>query len=259
MAKFSSLVESWRGPLEEQANGIPIDFLLSWLTHESGGNPCATGFNGSVDPRDGRRKFEAGIGQQFFQTRPGGSLEELQNVRVNGVSLRELRTACSSGQGVARALTDEEKALQVTAFLGDVERMRAKTHAQLSAVQAECDDESVEDFWMFVKLQHALPAVPIELLPPAKESGASDSFGRFRGFVESLSAPELKKLAPFSFPFAFSGSLYVTLGPRILNNAEKTGRGAGLSFFDFAPSATQLTNLLVPLGVILAAKGMGLV
>ena len=253
---FSSKVEAWRATLEEQANGIPINFLLSWLQHESGGNPCSVGFAGEVG-RDGSRRFEAGIGQQFFQGRVGGSLAELMNVRVHGVSLATLRAPCS-GQNPTRALTDDELRANVTAFLGDVEKMREKTHAQLSAVQAECDDESVEDFWQFVKLQHALPAIPIELLGPAKESGASDSFGRFRGFVEGLEPAELNKLARFSAPFAYNKlGTFVGLG-RLFDNAEKTGRGSGVSFFDFAPSAKTLaangSTVLPALALILLAR-----
>src|SRR5438105_4912346 len=36
-------VESWRPLVTEMAGDIPIEVLLRWIKHESGGNPCATG------------------------------------------------------------------------------------------------------------------------------------------------------------------------------------------------------------------------
>lgn len=241
---FSSSVEFWRNTFEQEAPDVPINFLLSWIQHESGGNPCSLGFAGEQHP-DGLFKMEAGIGQQFYSARTRAALND---VAVNGVPLRVLRAPCS-GQTATRALTEDERVANVRAFLGDVERFRAKAHEQLSAVGSQANDEQLEDFWMFVKLRHGLPSIAIELLKPAAESGAADSFGRFRGFIEGLSPAELQRIAPISARFAFKGPVFVGL-TRILNNAEKTGKGAGVSFFDFVPDAGNLTVLFPPLALL---------
>ena len=228
---FTPLVESWRPTLEQQANGIPINFLLAWLTHESGGNPCATGFVGKQDPRDGLFKFEAGIGQNFFEAR---SFDALFPTTSNGVTLAQLRKGCNGQTITNRSAVDDEA--QVRAFLADVERFRDRSHQQLGAVGSQADAEELEDFWMFVKLQHALPAIPRFFLAAAAESGAADSFERFAGFVENLDLETMKRLD------GSGGGVTIRRGAtlaKIFNNARKTGAGSGANFFDFvAPSGT---------------------
>ena len=36
-------VESWRSLVTQFADGMPVEVLLRWIKHESGGNPCSTG------------------------------------------------------------------------------------------------------------------------------------------------------------------------------------------------------------------------
>lgn len=186
-AIFASGVEQWRAVLDAQradADGkIPLRFLLQWLTQESGGNPCSTGFTGAQDPVDKLYKFEAGIGQQYFEA---PTRDALDTKTANGVMLKTLRAACSA-QHQTRPLTVAEKAANVQAFLGDVRRFRALARKQI-AVAGLSWPESGDDFWRAVKLEHALPCVAKSFLGPAAQHGVT-TFAGLVAFVNGLDVP----------------------------------------------------------------------
>lgn len=178
--RYVPSVEQWRGTFMQQAPDYPIVFLLNYLDKESKGLACATGFKGEKH-RDGFYKFEAGIGQNYFQA---PTREALDHVRVHGVSLAELRAPCE-GQKQIRPLTDDEKQKNAHAFLEDVRAFRATAHQQLAAAGIDWP-ESGDDFWKLVKLQHGLPCVPKSFLTAAAQAGHAATFADFRAFVNAL-------------------------------------------------------------------------
>jgi hypothetical protein len=215
MAKFGPLVEQWRAVLDERRGDIPIEFLLSWLAHESGGNPCSTGFVGPV-------KFEAGIGQQFFGS-PNATT-------FGGVTLPQLRVGCS-GQTLTRALTDDEKEPHLVAFLGEVENNRSKANQQLDAAGINWPEEA-EDFWMAVKLVHALPCIPLSFYKPAAEAGRARNFVEFEAFVNGLSRADYTKFTTASGCGAGMAPFFGEGTRRAIANARKVGAGAGISILE---------------------------
>ena len=134
---FPASVEAWRSDVEGAAGDLPVDFLLAWIQRESAGNPCSY-----------TSMRESGI----FQLMPP------DNTNTAGTTEAALRTACSgSSQAQTRALTQDERDLQVQSGVRYVNAMRAVAHAKLDAAGVTWD-ESNPDFWKIVKLQHAYPA-----------------------------------------------------------------------------------------------------
>lgn len=129
---WSSGVEQWRALLQKYAGGIPIDFLMAWITRESAGNPCSY-----------TTLHESGI----FQLMPP------DNTNRGGTSEGALRTACvGTTQQASRALTDAEADEQVRSGLQYVNYARGLAH---SVVDWGEDDP---DFWRMVKMVHVAPA-----------------------------------------------------------------------------------------------------
>lgn len=218
---FSPSVEFWRQTLEALRNGVPLVFLLSWLQKESRGNACSTGFTGKQDPLDGKFKYEAGIGQQYFEAATRAALDD---VMVHGVSLRALRAPCS-GQTQTRPLTSDEKAANVRAFLGDVAKFRATSHVQLASAGINWP-ESTDDFWMMVKLQHGLPCAPSSFLKAAAVADQARSFAQFKAFVNGLSRERYTELTTAA-GCGTSMARYFGHGvANAMNNSEEVGRGA---------------------------------
>ncbi len=220
---FAPGVEQWRDVLEQQRSGEPLHFLMQWLARESGGRPCAVGFRGAQDPVDKLFKFEAGIGQQFFEAK---TRAELDNTMVNGVPLRILRAACEGNtERQLRPLTDEEKVANVQAFLGDVRKFRARAHAQLAHAGIDWP-ESSDDFWMLVKLQHALPCVASSFLTPAAHTGQAGSYKQFKAFVNNLDHATYTALTTASGCGPAMARFYGHGTANALDNAEIVGRGS---------------------------------
>lgn len=216
---YGPTVEQWRAVIAAQAPDTPIRFALNWLDHESKGLPCSTGFKGERHP-DGKYKYEAGIGQQFFEA---ASREALDHVQVHGVSLAELRAPCK-GQEQIRPLTDDEKQKNVRAFLGDIKRFRAKAHAQLAHAGLSWP-ESTDDFWMLVKLQHGLPCIASSFLAPAASAGRATSFITFQTFVNELSREHYNQFTGASGCRPAMDGYFGAGTALALKNAVKTARG----------------------------------
>jgi hypothetical protein len=134
---FPARVEAWRPLLAQYAGDIPVDFLLAWVQRESNGNVCSY-----------TRLRESGI----FQLMPP------DNTNAGGTTEAALRTSCiGNTQLRLRPATPAENTLQVTSGIRYVEYARARTRAKLAAAGATWS-ESSPDFWMAVKLYHALPS-----------------------------------------------------------------------------------------------------
>jgi hypothetical protein len=240
---FPPSVEFWRQHLEGRSDA-PMDFLLAYIQRESGGNRCSTGFTGP-------QNFEAGIGQIFFQNGGGGV--------VNGVTLAQLRSGCN-GQTPTRAPTAEDIEANVSSFLIDIENFRAKSHAQLSGAGAPWDDEALEDFWMLVKMQHNLPAVPVAYLRPAVEANRCNSFREWKDFVLGLSFADLVRIGNEQQP-GFGTAVGRFAGQPLANvfrNAELTGEGKGVTIVERFENLGPIVPVaaLVLLGLVISKGGL---
>jgi hypothetical protein len=202
---FPAPVEAWRSRVEEKADGtgVPVDFLLMWVRVESYGNPCALGVKG----------HEAGIAQTWHP----------DDDRF-GATYDELRAPCvEDSQESARALTGDEKDLQVASLVAMVKNARDAARAQMARAGVTWPETS-SDFWKLVKLRHALPAWGADYLRPCATALGHPpaTFAEFREWIESLSDDEVIAINRNVKPFA-----PIAQRRRLFDNAEKTGRVGG--------------------------------
>lgn len=203
--QFPAPVEAWRSLIEQKADGsdLPIDFLLAWVQHESGGNPCSLGIPG----------VEAGIAQTYHP----------DDDRF-GATFDELRAACvAETQKLARPLTAAEKGLHVTSLVAYVKNARDVTRKQIAGAGITWP-ESSPDFWNLVKLRHALPAWGASYLGPCGDAlgRPPSSWGEFREWIEGLSESEVVAINRAVKPWAS-----LQQRRRLFDNAEKTGGAVG--------------------------------
>ena len=90
-------VESWRPLVTEMAGDIPVEVLLRWIKHESGGNPCSTG----APAKTGGGSIENGIFQLYS---PDDD---------HLATPAQLHGSFCTGQTCTRDLTLEEARIQV--------------------------------------------------------------------------------------------------------------------------------------------------
>lgn len=148
-------VESWRPLVTEMAGDIPVEVLLRWIKHESGGNPCATGkiVNGA--------SIENGLFQLYSPDD-----DHIANPA-------QLHGSFCSGQTCIRDLTLQETRIQVASGIAYVRICRERARAQLKQAGVTWD-ETGSDFWSLVKMQHNLPSVPKQYIPKLRPSSWSD-------------------------------------------------------------------------------------
>jgi hypothetical protein len=139
-------VESWRPLVTEMAGDIPVEVLLRWIQHESGGNPCSTGkiVNG------------ASIENGLFQLYSPDDDHLATPAQLHG-------SFCNA-QVCVRDLTLDEARIQVASGIAYVRICRDRARAQLKQGGVSWD-ESGTDFWSLVKMQHNLPSVPKIYIP----------------------------------------------------------------------------------------------
>ena len=144
-------VESWRPLVSEMAGDIPVEVLLRWIKHESGGNPCSTGkiVNGA--------SIENGLFQLYS---PDDD---------HFATPAQLHGDFCSGQTCTRNLTLEEARIQVASGIAYVRLCRDRARAQLKQGSVVWD-ETGSDFWSLVKMQHNLPSVPKMYIPKLRPS-----------------------------------------------------------------------------------------
>lgn len=131
-ASWPASVEQWRPLLQKYAGGIPIEFLLAWISRESGGNPCSY-----------TTLHEAGIWQ----------LMPPDNTARAGTTEAALRAYCvGSTQQAARPLTQDELDEQVRSGIQYINYARQLAHSVVPW------SESNPDFWKMVKMVHVAPA-----------------------------------------------------------------------------------------------------
>jgi len=148
-------VESWRPLVTEMAGDIPVEVLLRWIKHESGGNPCSTGkiVNG------------ASIENGLFQLYSPDDDHIATPAQLHG--------SFCTGQKCIRDLTLQEARIQVASGIAYVRICRERARAQLKQGGVSWD-ETGSDFWSLVKMQHNLPSVPKTYIPKLRPSTWSE-------------------------------------------------------------------------------------
>jgi hypothetical protein len=150
-------VESWRPLVTEMAGDIPVEVLLRWIKHESGGNPCSTG----APAKTGGGSIENGIFQLYS---PDDD---------HLATPAQLHGSFCTGQTCTRDLTLEEARIQVASGIAYVRICRERARAQLKQAGVTWD-ETGRDFWSLVKMQHNLPSIPKQYIPKLRPSSWSD-------------------------------------------------------------------------------------
>jgi hypothetical protein len=195
--RYPPAVERWRPLVTELANGINVDFLLTWIQHESGGNPCATGIANK----------ETGLFQSYHP-----------HDDRHGATFAELRAACLPGKQTAdRPFTDAERRLQVSAGIA---LARACMKTATSTLQAIGAQWSTRDRYCLTKLVHALPSYAYRFprAYAARYGRPPASWTELRAWVRSLSEDEAIAIDRAVRPWAS-----VAQRDRLFNNAERTG------------------------------------
>jgi hypothetical protein len=141
--------------MTEMAGDIPVEVLLRWIKHESGGNPCSTGkiVNGT--------SIENGL----FQLYSPDDDHIATPAQLHGSFCR--------GQTCIRDLTLDEARIQVASGIAYVRICRERARAQLKQGGVSWD-ETGSDFWSLVKMQHNLPSVPKQYIPKLHPSSWSE-------------------------------------------------------------------------------------
>jgi hypothetical protein len=150
-------VESWRPLVTEMAGDIPVEVLLRWIKHESGGNPCSTG----APAKTGGGSIENGIFQLYSP--------DDDHIATPA----QLHGSFCSGQTCTRDLTLDEARIQVASGIAYVRICRDRARAQLKQAGVTWD-EAGTDFWSLVKMQHNLPSVPKQYIPKLRPSSWSE-------------------------------------------------------------------------------------
>jgi hypothetical protein len=150
-------VESWRPLVTEMAGDIPVEVLLRWIKHESGGNPCSTG----APAKSGGGSIENGIFQLYS---PDDD---------HLATPAQLHGSFCSGQTCTRDLTLDEARIQVASGIAYVRSCRERARAQLKQAGVTWG-ETGKDFWSLVKMQHNLPSVPKQYIPKLRPTSWSD-------------------------------------------------------------------------------------
>lgn len=143
----------------------------------------------------------------------------------HGATFAQLRTGCTGSTLTNPNAVNRE--LQIRSGLNFVRAKRDIARMHLFNVGARWD-ESSSDFWTMVKQEHALPCVPVELLPrvAARLGRPPATWDEFRTAVMAMPASEM---GPGCQRFANSPSKH-GLRNRLedtLRNAEEVGKFGG--------------------------------
>lgn len=200
---FAPSVEKWRDTFAGPAMsaGLPIDFVLAWIAHESGGNVCSVGIAG----------VEAGLFQTYHP----------DDDRFGPSTFASLRSACA-GTKQFRSLDSDEVAMHIRNGIEYLENRRNRTRVALDAIDADWPEGS-SDFWKLVKLHHVLPAL-FAFLPGYKRAHgvAPSGWSQFRSWVEGLSREDFAAVSPNAARWSSASER-----ARLFNNAENVGKYGG--------------------------------
>lgn len=126
---FPAKVERWRGPLLAAAGSVPVDFLLAWVEHESGGRAALP---------------VSSIGERgIFQIHPS----EAEKIGLSASDFAALTSDDAVSQNVNAGLA------LVRHYMSEADKLLAKVGASWGRSGS---------FWTLVKLFHGAPAVAKE-------------------------------------------------------------------------------------------------
>jgi hypothetical protein len=186
---FDFNIEKWRkwfGAVDSLVDSFPDDLALKWTEMESGGNVC------SVGRVDSGHVYEAGLAQTYFDT---------PTTVKYGVTSLQLRADCAGGGTTmpgtngGAPLSDARRILHARVALLTMKDARAAARSRLGNAGVRWPESSA-DFWAFVKLDHALPALARFLAPAKKALGFEPTWAQFRAYVDDLSGAELDAVVP---------------------------------------------------------------
>jgi hypothetical protein len=198
--KYPPDVERWRPLVTELAGGLHVDVLLTWIQHESGGRPCATGIAGK----------ETGLFQTYH---PADDR--------HGATFDQLRTACAAGKQIEqRPLTEAERRLQIATGIALVRACLDTATSTLNAIGARW---SARDRYCLAKLVHNLPAYVhrFPLVYSVQNKRPPSSWAELRAWVRSLSDAAVIEMAPAAKPWAS-----IAQRDRLFDLAERVGEAA---------------------------------
>lgn len=204
---FTPTVERWRSLVREHANGLPVEFLLAWISWESGGLEEALG-----------SAYEVGLFQINMADGPayGGTIDTLHNnFAPFGVAKK------------TRPTTDAEKLLQVTTGVNQATHYAELSTSRLHAIGADWPRGS-SDFWCLVKLHHGLPALPGSFLSACRNAlgRAPSGWSEFRDYLVNISQSDAQRV--HAGAAAYWGSKGKKGFQRFTDNAEATGKFGGV-------------------------------
>lgn len=173
---FPFNVEKWRKWVvlaegQQFGDPAPIERVLRWCQIESGGNACAVGRvdNGHV--------YEAGLGQTYFSS---------PDAVVFGATVDDVRADCGVGTSMPTNLTDERRIFHARMLLLTVKDHRRRARERLSRNGGDLAEGS-DEFWRWVKLVHAAPAM-FDFLPACKRAlGKFPTWSEFKSWFGGLS------------------------------------------------------------------------
>ena len=206
---YPALVERWRPLVAAYAGKLDIDVLLTWILHESGGNPCSVGMRG----------IEAGLFQTYHP----------DNDRF-GATFAQLRAPCDGAtQQLRRALTATEERIQVSSGVRLVRACWQGANAALAKIGATW---SLPDRYCLTKLVHGLPGYVGPFLGAfvAKSHRPPAGWAEFRAWVRALSPTAVVRINQAVAPWAS-----IEERDRLFGSAERTGQAASRE----APSFTM--------------------
>jgi hypothetical protein len=169
---FRASAEAWRPRIMKfNDQGVPVDFAVAWEDYESAGNAAALG-----------SQYEVGI----FQINCAAGADGYKF----GATVDNLHRnfAAATSQKAFRALTEDEKDLQVTTGLAMINAYAELSDQQLEDAGADWP-RYTPSFWAFVKLHHGLPALCSAFLPAFVTSNgrAPADWAEFASYLENIS------------------------------------------------------------------------
>lgn len=220
-------VDYWADLFAARAADLPIGALNAWIREESQGFPQALG-----------SRYEVGI----FQI----DLQDGSNWGASTDTLHTAFCASSTSQVRTRDLTDDEEYLQVDSGASYIRSLYA-----LSKQRTEGLGWSEQDLWSLVKLHHALPWIPAQLLPLARSASEAGSWEAFRVYTLGLSHADVAAISPTV------AAKYMPFD-RFFVNAARVGAGAaGGIMGELGAADLDVMSVLAIVGLVVLAYLFG--
>lgn len=179
---YRPTLASWRPYLVMFGPDLPLPAAEAWEGEESGGNPCAIG---GTPPAGAAQPQEYGLSQL--------NAEDPSNLAI--ATPQALRTMCGTGpsraewERVTRPLTEAERIQHAAAMVAHIRQCRAQARHYVSTWPqvAGTHGELTPDFWRYVKLWHASPAL-LKVAPQiaSKLGRPPTTFAEFQNYADAI-------------------------------------------------------------------------